>query len=339
MAMARIRIDAAAPDPGAIERAAAVIRSGGLVAFPTETVYGLGANAMDPAAVQRVFEAKGRPRHNPLIAHVAHEEGARRLVSTWPAAASRLAAAFWPGPLTLVLPRGDAVPAAVSAGLPDLAVRVPAHPVALALLRAADLPIVAPSANPSTALSPTSADHVAKYLDLQVDLILDAGPTHLGIESTVIDLSQHPPILLRPGSLSADRIEAIIGPLASPVAGTGALRHASPGMLERHYAPRATLVVFEPQDPARAAERARDAERAGRTVGALLLGGLDAPVHHPVAMPHDPHAYARDLFAQLHRLDDLGCDLILAEQVPGDTAWDGVRDRLKRAAHPVREPG
>jgi L-threonylcarbamoyladenylate synthase len=332
--MPRIQIDAAAPDSEAIARAAAVIRSGGLVAFPTETVYGLGANALDPAAVQRVFAAKGRPSHNPLIVHVADEEGARRLVKEWPDAAVRLTAAFWPGPLTLVLPRADTVPAAVSAGLPDLAVRVPAHPVALALLRASDLPIVAPSANPSTALSPTSADHVAKYLDLQVDLILDAGPTHLGIESTVIDLSQHPPILLRPGSLSADRIEAIIGPLASPVAGTGALRHASPGRLERHYAPRATLVTFHPRHREHAAELARDAARDGQTVGALLLRPLDAPIRHAVAMSHDPRAYARDLFAQLHRLDDLGCDLILTEQVPGDTAWDGVRDRLRRAARP-----
>jgi L-threonylcarbamoyladenylate synthase len=337
--MDRIRIDPTAPDPAAMERAAAVIRSGGLVAFPTETVYGLGANAMDPAAVQRVFEAKGRPSHNPLIAHVAHEEWARRLVRTWPAEASRLAAAFWPGPLTLVLPRGDSVPAAVSAGLPDLAVRVPAHPVALALLRAADLPIVAPSANPSTALSPTNADHVARYLGLRVDLILDAGPAHLGIESTVVDLSSRPPVLLRPGALSADRIEAIIGPLATPATGSGARRHASPGMLDRHYAPRATLVVFDPRDPGPAAERARDARRAGRTVGALLLGALDAPVHHPIVMPSDPPAYARELFAQLHHLDDLECDLILAEQVPGGTAWDGVRDRLRRAASPAHGPG
>jgi L-threonylcarbamoyladenylate synthase len=334
-----ITIDAAAPDGDAIRRAVAVLRAGGLVAFPTETVYGLGANALDPAAVRRVFEAKGRPSHNPLIAHVADQEGARRLVRAWPDAATRLAAAFWPGPLTLVLPRADVVPPAVSAGLPDLAVRVPAHPVALALLRAAGLPIVAPSANPASALSPTTADHVARNLEHRVDLILDAGPTQLGIESTVIDLSRQPPALLRPGSLAAHRIEAVIGPLALAGTGPGTTRRASPGMLDRHYAPRAALVVFDPAAREHAAALARDAARQGQTVGALLLRDLDAPIHHPVPMTADARAYARDLFAQLHRLDDLGCGLILVEQVPAGPDWDGVRDRLTRGARPAAEPG
>jgi L-threonylcarbamoyladenylate synthase len=338
--MIRLQVDSAAPDPAAIQRAASVIRSGGLVAFPTETVYGLGANALDPAAVQRVFSAKGRPSHNPLIAHVADQEGAMRLVRRWPDAASRLAAAFWPGPLTIVLPRADTVPAAVSAGLPDIAVRVPAHPVALALLRAAGLPIVAPSANPSSALSPTSADHVAKHLGDRVDLILDAGPTQLGIESTVIDLAHDPPVLLRPGSLATDRVTAIIGALATPREGTGGPGHASPGMLDRHYAPRARLIVFHPDGRQHAAEIARTAVEDGQTAGALLFQPLDAPLHHPVTMPADARGYAKELFARLHRLDDAGCDLILVEDVPDDAAWDGVRDRLSRAAARVRaDPG
>lgn len=330
--MIRIQVDGAAPDPAAIERAASVIRSGGLVAFPTETVYGLGANALDPAAVQRVFSAKGRPSHNPLIAHVADQEGAMRLVRRWPDTASRLAAAFWPGPLTLVLPRADTVPAAVSAGLPDIAVRVPAHAVALALLRAAGVPVVAPSANPSSALSPTSADHVAKHLGDRVDLILDAGPTQLGIESTVVDLAHEPPVLLRPGSLATDRVTALIGDLATPRAGRDRSRHASPGMLDRHYAPRARLIVFQPDERQRAAGIARTAMQGGQTAGALLFRPLDAPLHHPFTMPADARAYAKELFACLHRLDDAGCDLILVEDVPDDTAWDGVRDRLRRAA-------
>jgi L-threonylcarbamoyladenylate synthase len=338
--MIRLLVDGAAPDPAAIRRAASVIRAGGLVAFPTETVYGLGANALDPAAVQRVFSAKGRPSHNPLIAHVADQDGAMRLVRRWPDTASRLAAAFWPGPLTLVLPRADSVPAAVSAGLPDIAVRVPAHPVALALLRAAGLPIVAPSANPSSALSPTHADHVARHLGDRVDLILDAGPTQLGIESTVIDLTHDPPVLLRPGSLATDRVTAVIGALATPRQGADGPRHASPGMLDRHYAPRAHLIVFQPDEREHATAIARAAVQNGQTAGALLFEPLDAPLHHPVIMPADAHAYATDLFARLHRLDDVGCDLILVEDVPADTAWDGIRDRIRRAAARVHaDPG
>jgi L-threonylcarbamoyladenylate synthase len=336
----RIQVDPRSPDPAALDRAAHILRAGGLVAFPTETVYGLGASALDEAAVRRVFQAKGRPASNPLIAHVADAEGAARLVREWPETARRLAEAFWPGPLTLVLPRGVAVPDLVTAGLPDVAVRVPAHPVALAVLQAAAIPVVAPSANRSAAISPTTADHVEKSLGDQVDLILDAGPTRLGIESTVIDLSSTPPLLLRPGALEVGRIESITGPLGTPARGPGSRRHASPGMLERHYAPRARLLLLDPEEPAAALGEAAAAAGMGETVGALLLRpwqGLEASAGHVVRMPPRARAYARRLYAELHRLDDLGCHLIVAEQVPATRAWDAVRDRLRRAAHPPPE--
>jgi L-threonylcarbamoyladenylate synthase len=336
--MERIQVDARHPEPEAIARAAAILRAGGLVAFPTETVYGLGANALDVEAVLSVFRAKGRPATNPLIAHVADARGAARLVRAWPDVAGRLASAFWPGPLTLVLPRAHLVPDVVTAGLAQIAVRVPAHPVALALLRAAGLPVVAPSANPSSAVSPTSADHVQKGLAGRVDLILDAGPAQLGIESTVVDLSRHPPLLLRPGALPSDRIEAITGPLHPPPQSDRRERHASPGMLERHYAPRARLVLFDRDRTAHAIATARQAADGGHTVGALLLTPLDGLLHHVVRMPDDPHAYARRLYAELHRLDDLGCDIILAERVPEETEWEAVRDRITRAAAPVTPP-
>jgi L-threonylcarbamoyladenylate synthase len=336
--MTTLSVDPHHPEAEPIERAAAILRAGGLVAFPTETVYGLGAHALDQAAVLRVFEAKGRPSYNPLIVHVTDAAGARRLVRAWPRTADQLAAAFWPGPLTLVLPRADNVPDVVTAGLPQVAVRVPAHPVALALLRAARLPVVAPSANPSSAISPTTAAHVDKHMGRRVGLILDAGPTRLGIESTVVDLSGASPRLLRPGALSAGRIEAVIGSLEGPPDAAVGTRHPSPGMLDRHYAPRATLHVFSREDREGAAEQARAAVARGHVVGALLINPLDAPIHHEATMPGDAGQYAQVLYAQLHRLDDLGCDLILAEQAPEGTEWEGVRDRLARAATPETYP-
>jgi len=332
--MDRLRVNPADPEPHLIDRAAAAIRDGGLVAFPTETVYGLGADGLDERAVRRVFAAKGRPDFNPLILHVVDLEGARAAVSAWPELATDLAVAFWPGPLTLVLPRAAHVPAVVTGGLPNVAVRVPAHPVSLALLRAAGRPVVAPSANPSSAVSATTADHVQQALGDRVDVILDAGETRLGIESTVIDLSTDRPLLLRPGSLDARRIEVFTGPLARVSDGDRTRRHASPGLLERHYAPRARVQLFDPEDRGRAAQevRGRIADQGGDRIGGLLLGPFDAPLHYPVRMPLDAVTYGRKLYAELHRLDALGCAIILVEKVPPGSAWEGVRDRLDRAA-------
>ncbi len=194
-----LAVDPFSPEPERIARAAEVLRRGGLVAFPTETVYGLGANALDPNAVAGIFHAKGRPANNPVIVHVAEARDVLRVVADWPEIAERLAQRFWPGPLTLVLPKRAGVPDVVTAGGPTVAVRVPAHPVALALLRAVGVPIAAPSANRSTQLSPTRAEHVQRGLDGLIDLILDGGPTTGGLESTVLDVTTTPPRLLRPG--------------------------------------------------------------------------------------------------------------------------------------------
>jgi L-threonylcarbamoyladenylate synthase len=329
-----LAVDPARPDPAALREAARILRSGGLVAFPTETVYGLGAHALDPDAVLRIFAAKGRPTYNPLIAHVADAALARRLASSWPEEAVRLARAFWPGPLTLVVPKRPEVPDVTTAGLPTVALRVPAHPVAAALLEAAGLPVAAPSANRFTELSPTTAAHVAKGLGERVDLILDGGPTRLGIESTVLDLSGPEPLLLRPGSIPLERLAEAAGrpvAVARPIQGSQA--RPSPGMLERHYAPRARLLLFPRAERDRLAEVAGRAVAGGLRVGALLLAPLEREVPHVVAMPDDPEAYARLLYAALHDLDALGCDLVLVDAPPPSAAWAGVRDRLTRAAH------
>lgn len=326
-----VPIDTRSPSIHAIRDAADVLRQGGLVAFPTETVYGLGANALDPVAVERIYKAKGRPAYNPLIVHVVNRQAADRVVASWSDAAERLAKAFWPGPLTLVLPKRPIVPDGVTAGLPTVAVRVPAHPVAHALLAAADLPIAAPSANRSMMLSPTTGAHVAKSLGAEVDLLLDGGPTPVGIESTVIDLTREQPTLLRPGMISMARLEKVIGgPVVTVSAGasSGAPR-PSPGMLERHYAPRARLVLA-PHDQTRGL--IVEMAAAGRRVGGLLIG--PAPAHGVIVqqMPASADEYASRLFDALHQLDDAGVDIIVAEQVPDGPEWAGVRDRLERAS-------
>lgn len=343
--MPTLRVDPDNPDAEIMTRAATVIRRGGLVAFPTETVYGLGANALDTAAVARIYEAKGRPEYNPLIVHVFDAAAAAELTTGWSELADRLASAFWPGPLTLVLPRAAHVPDRVSAGLPTVALRVPSHPVALALIRASGVPIVAPSANPSMAVSPTTARHVERGLGHRVELILDGGATHVGIESTVVDLTGVRPVLLRPGIVSTDQLAPITGPLDAPSPTAEGTPRSSPGMQERHYAPRATLQLFDSGDAARAAAGARAAEGAGRVVGALLLGpaGGDADptvaaaARHVERLPLDPGAYARELYSVLHRMDDLGCDLLLVQAPPATPPWAGIRDRLRRAAHPLAD--
>ncbi len=209
-----LSVDAHAPQADRIARAAAVLRGGGLVAFPTETVYGLGALALDAAAVGRIFAAKGRPANNPVIVHIAETEQVSRIAAEWPEVAERLARRFWPGPLTLIVPRNANVPDVTTAGGPTVAVRVPAHPVALALLRAVGAPVAAPSANRSSELSPTLAEHVLRGLDGRIDLVLDGGPTTGGIESTVLDVSTSPPRLLRPGLIGPAELEAMVGPIS-----------------------------------------------------------------------------------------------------------------------------
>ena len=290
-----------------VERAAALIRAGRLVAFPTETVYGLGANALDAEAVARIFGAKGRPRTSPLIVHVDSIDMARALASQWPPAAASLAQHYWPGPLTLVLPKQASIPDIVTAGLPTVGLRMPAHPLALALIRAAGVPIAAPSANRFTELSPTAAAHVPEAL---ADYILDGGPARVGIESTVLSLVEAP-MLLRPGVIPVAELEALIGPIQIAGAAPASGPHSAPGMHPRHYSPATPLFLLAPGQP----------PPAGR--GALLRLGHE--------MPPDPLAYAAALYETLHRVDAQHFDWIAVEQPPDLPEWAGVLDRLRRA--------
>lgn len=322
-----------AVSPASIERAAALIREGRLVAFPTETVYGLGARADDPAAVRAIFDAKGRPPGNPLIVHVASADQARALAEEWPYAAERLADAFWPGPLTLVVRRregpGGVAPEATAGG-PTVALRVPAHPVALALLRAAALPIAAPSANRSTEISPTTADHVVKSMGERVGLVLDCGETWYGIESTIVDVTRNPAVVLRHGAISLRMLAGqarVIDPgvRVEPEGG----RAAAPGGYARHYAPRARVLLV----PAGAVREEVLALRAkGQRVGALERGAATVDEGPREALPDDPAGFAAGLYAGLHRLEDAGCEAIVIAAAPEGDAWAAVRDRLRRAA-------
>ena len=317
-------IEIVLPTTETITRAAALIRDGALVAFPTETVYGLGGDATSDRAVARIFDAKGRPQFNPLIAHVLDPAGARAHV-VWNDTAERLAQRFWPGPLTLVLPRrpDGTVSLLCSAGLDTLAVRAPSHPVAQALLRAADRPIAAPSANRSGTISPTQARHVARSLDQGVALVLDGGPCVVGVESTVVDLTMPQPTLLRPGGATREAIEAVIGPLAlGPAIGAPGALHA-PGQLESHYAPslpvRLGATSVEPGD-------------------GLLAFGSDVPGGAVMTLNLSPAGdlaeAAANLFAMLRALDRPGIGRIAVMPIPEHGLGLAINDRLRRAAAP-----
>lgn len=327
-------VDGTVADSEAFAEAARVLRGGGLVAFPTETVYGLAANALDASAVARIFAAKGRPANNPLIVHVGDAAGVREVAADWPAFAQRLAERFWPGPLTLVLPRRDLVPDIVTAKGPTVAVRVPAHPVAQALLRAVALPLAAPSANRSTELSPTRAEHVLRGLEGRIDLVLDGGPTVGGIESTVLDVTTMPPRLLRPGLIGVAELEAVIGSLVRAAPPDAETAHAlpSPGMMPRHYAPRTPLECVEAgKEPERLAVLLSEQRRVGWVVFAPPGGVIPSGVCLRV-LPSDAAGYAAQLYAVLHELDAAGLDRILVTLPPDTEEWLAVRDRLKRAA-------
>lgn len=320
----------------AVDRAATILHEGGLVAIPTETVYGLAANALDPEAVAGIFRAKKRPAGNPLIVHVADEPGARRLAAAWPPAAATLAAAVWPGPATLVVPKAADVPEIVTAGGQTVALRCPAHPVARLLIERAGLPLAAPSANRSEAVSPTTAQHVLTSLGNRIDLILDAGTCDRGIESTVIDCTVTPPRILRPGPLARSSIESALGgPVDWPEPGVcdQPAIERSPGQGRRHYAPTTPLEL--PADPA---GRVAELLAAGKRVGWLVLTTLEAARGLAasrelvaVPMPPEPDDYARQLYATLHALDQRQLDRIIVDWPPDDPAWAAVRDRLGRS--------
>ncbi len=309
------------PSSTGIDQAAALLRAGKLVAFPTETVYGLGANALDALAVARIFEAKGRPTTSPIIVHVSNYDMLRSVVAEWPQAAQDLAQKFWPGPLTLVLRKQPAVPALVTAGLETVGVRMPSHPVALALIEAADLPVAAPSANRFTQLSPTTADHVRQGLGDRVDYILDGGACTVGIESTVLSLAGAMPVLLRPGGVSRAQMEAVIGRVVQQLE-PATTAHPSPGMHPRHYSPRTKLLLV------------REGEVPQEGSGAYLQLYLPpkSEVRKIVLMPADAEKYAAQLYGELHELDLEAFDWIAVDSPDEDPEWDAIRDRLRRAA-------
>jgi L-threonylcarbamoyladenylate synthase len=294
-----------------VSEAAAKIRAGGVVAFPTETVYGLGVNALDAAAVAKVFEIKGRPWTSPLIVHVASIEMAREIVAEWPPAAEEMARRWWPGPLTMVLKKKAVVPDIVTAGLPTVGVRIPAHPVALELIKEAGLPLAAPSANRFSELSPTTAEHVRRGLGDAVDVV-DGGSCTVGIESTVVALEGDKLTLLRPGMIC-------LGELEQAAAQAGAA-HPSPGMQERHYSPHTPLMIVAGREGL-----------PGRK-GAYVWHSSSSITARCVKMPCDPAAYGARLYRVLHELDEEGWPWIAVEAPPETPEWAAIRDRLRRAA-------
>ncbi len=328
------------PLPGNLRLAAERLAQGGLVAFPTETVYGLGGHAFRPDALARIFEVKRRPFFDPLIIHVGDPSGAEPLCARIGSRARLLMERFWPGPLTLVLPRSDAVPDLATSGLPTVAVRMPDHPVALGLLRAAGFPVAAPSANPFGRLSPTEAGHVAAHFESGIELVLDGGPCAVGVESTILSLAEEEtPVILRAGGLPREELEAVIGPVSvaasaggsepSPGREGAAAAPLAPGQLPSHYAPRTPLRLLSGAAPAAPSD-------ARASVG--LLDFRDAA--HPrgyarteaLSASGDLREAAANLFSALHRLDSAGLDLILAEPVPGTGLGLAIMDRLRKAA-------
>jgi L-threonylcarbamoyladenylate synthase len=317
----------------AVQRAAALLRAGEVVALPTETVYGLAASALDASAVERIFEIKGRPAHNPIIVHVASIDMAKRCVVSWPALASKLARAFWPGPLTLVLPRAKEIPSIIAAGGPTVGVRWPSHPFIQAVIRECGFPLAAPSANLSNCFSPTNAEHVRKHLGDQVRLIVDGGQAQVGIESTVLDISSAPPRLLRPGMIHEQALLAVTGELT--VGGSESLELLkSPGLLRKHYSPKAKLVVWAWEDEAEL--KMRSAECGVRNSAVHVIAHTHIPsgagFGRVSVIPHDPAAFARAIYAELHQCDETGAELIVVEALPNAPEWRAIADRLQRAA-------
>ena len=346
-------VDSQQPDAATIEEAAEALKAGKLVAFPTETVYGLGANALDENAVRKIFAAKERPATDPLIVHIAHIGQVTQCASAFPADARKLALSFWAGPLTLILPKKAAISDLVTAGLPNVALRAPAHRVARALMEMAGVPIAAPSANRFSRPSPTTAAHVKADLDGRIDLILDGGPTAIGVESTIVDFTVDPPVLRRPGGITFEQVHSLVpevmpqGP--SPKPQDPAEPQLAPGQLMRHYAPRAEVTLYE-GDPGRIVERlgadVRSAVARGAKVGVLApeedLKAL-APILaatasagkvevRPYGSRKDVERAARELFAALRDLDTTGVTVIFASSVGEEGLGLAIRDRLVRAA-------
>lgn len=340
-----IKIDRHEQPEDKLKYAAQAIKAGKLVAFPTETVYGLGANALDEKAVEKIFEAKGRPSDNPLIVHIDSEKAVEYLVKDRPPCASILMERFWPGPLTLIMEKGDAIPEIITAGLDTVAVRMPAHPIALSLIRLSGLPIAAPSANTSGRPSPTAAKHVVEDLSGKVDIIIDGGSTAVGLESTVLDITVEPPVILRPGGVTPAELEQVLGygvaidPVLLQNAGMD-VKPRSPGMKYRHYSPRAEVVIIEgvpERVAAKINEMLRQYEAKGIAAGVLATDqtrGLYPPGITVISMGDrdDPRSIAANLFEALRKFDDTRVRLILAEAVDNTGLGLAVMNRMSKAA-------
>ena len=328
-----------------IEQAAAILRAGGLVALPTETVYGLGANAYDAEAVARIFAAKQRPDWDPVIVHIASEAMLEKLVTEIPATARKLMAAFWPGPLTLLMPRSAAVPDSVTAGRPLVGVRMPAHPVAFELIYRAGIPVAAPSANTFGHTSPTRAAHVLEDLDGRIDAVLDGGPTEHGVESTVLDPCQNPMVIYRPGAVTAAQIQDVAGPVEVFRSAGGFKKRQSmpsPGVGLRHYAPNARLVLVDAPQAQLGTQMAQAASRFPRErIGLMLPAEIDAPIAGAAVFAWGrlsaPVELARELYAGLRALDAQGCTVILCPLPAADGIGAAIRDRLHKAAKRLKE--
>jgi L-threonylcarbamoyladenylate synthase len=339
-----LKVNPVNPERDIIEQAAKVIRDGGLVAFPTETVYGLGANALDEKATLKIFSAKNRPPDNPLIVHIAREDDLHLLASEVPNKAEELAREFWPGPLTLVLPRSELLPDPPVAGLSTVAIRMPSHPVARALIDAAEVPIAAPSANLAGKPSPTSADHVLRDLEGRIDVILDGGEIVFGVESTVIDLTTSPPTLLRPGPVTVEELQERLGevrvhPAASGEATAEEVIARSPGMKYKHYAPRTELLVVEgaPELLKEEIQRlVKEQKLAGKRVGVVVVeesvGDYGADFMEVLGSRRKPRTIARNLFKVLRELDLKHLDLAIVEGIEPKRIGLAVMNRLKKAA-------
>ena len=317
----------------AVQRAAELLRAGEAVALPTETVYGLAANGLDAKAVERIFQIKGRPTHNPIIVHIASMDMAKRCVASWPALAGSLAKVFWPGPLTLVLPRSAEIPGIITADGPTVGVRWPSHPFIQAVICECGFPLAAPSANLSNRVSPTNAEHVRKSLGDRIRLIVDGGQAQIGIESTVLDISGSPPRLLRPGMIHEQALLAVTGELALGASESPEVLK-SPGLLRKHYSPKAKLVVWSWADEAelkvRSAECGVRSSRVHVVAHTRILSG--AGFGRVSVIPHDATAFARAIYAELHQCDEAGAELIVVEALPDTPDWSAIADRLRRAA-------
>jgi L-threonylcarbamoyladenylate synthase len=318
-----LKVDPRRPDRGSIILAAGIIRRGGLVAFPTETVYGLGADALNPDAVKRIFKAKGRPQDNPMIVHVASLKDAKKLTRRFPPTAERLCRRFWPGPLTLILPKAKHVPYETTAGLSTVAIRMPDHPVALALLKESKTPIAAPSANTSGRPSPTSAEHVIADLDGRIDAVLDGGKSRIGVESTVLDLTSKTPTILRPGGVTAEELRRILGKVKVYEKKKGDKRPRSPGMKYRHYAPKAKVILVE-----------GDAKKAKEAIARLALRYRSRGEKVAILKTKERTnaETAAGLYRRLREYDRQKADIIIAEATGEAGLGAAVMNRLRKAA-------